>query len=234
MCRFRYQKGSGTVPRVEAGHDLVRRVHAEIMDDIADRASSDDYSGRKFATAEANYSLLQRVYGLAQCTPDISNSDCNTCLQKCISTFPTCCNTLQGARIVVPSCYVRYDSVCNGRSVACCMLLSTLVYTTTSDAIAADSSLEEHLSIFLKVEGLIKTMGLENIWKVKPLLSGTDIKEMFHLESGPVVGHMKEKVLRWQLAHPSRTVERCKDWMRKRYSRLLEESSSLFRLFPVT
>lgn len=114
------------------------------------------------------------------------------------------------------------------------LLLSTLVYTTTSDAIAADSSLEEHLSIFLKVEGLIKTMGLENIWKVKPLLSGTDIKEMFHLESGPVVGHMKEKVLRWQLAHPSRTVERCKDWMRKRYSRLLEESSSLFRLFPVT
>lgn len=79
------------------------------MDDIADRASSDD-SGRKFATAEANYSLLQRVYGLAQCTPDISNSDCNTCLQNCISTFPTCCNTLQGARIVVPSCYVRYET----------------------------------------------------------------------------------------------------------------------------
>lgn len=78
------------------------------MDDIRDRASS-DHSGRKFATAEANYSLLQRVYGLAQCTPDISNSDCNTCLQNCISTFPTCCNTLQGARILFPSCYVRYE-----------------------------------------------------------------------------------------------------------------------------
>ncbi|KAG5516571.1 hypothetical protein RHGRI_037326 [Rhododendron griersonianum] len=84
-------------------------VLGEIMDDIADRASSDD-SGRKFATAEANYSLLQRVYGLAQCTPDISDSDCNTCLQNCISTFPICCNTLQGARIVVPSCYVRYET----------------------------------------------------------------------------------------------------------------------------
>ncbi|KAI8525215.1 hypothetical protein RHMOL_Rhmol13G0212400 [Rhododendron molle] len=78
------------------------------MDDIADRASSDE-SGRKFATAEANYSLLQQVYGLAQCTPDISNSDCNTCLRNCISTFPTCCNTLQGARILFPSCYVRYE-----------------------------------------------------------------------------------------------------------------------------
>ncbi|KAF7120339.1 hypothetical protein RHSIM_Rhsim13G0160900 [Rhododendron simsii] len=82
-----------------------REVLVEIMDDIRDRASS-DHSGRKFATAEANYSLLQRVYGLAQCTPDISNSDCNTCLQNCISTFPTCCNTLQGARILFPSCYV--------------------------------------------------------------------------------------------------------------------------------
>ncbi|XP_058197634.1 cysteine-rich receptor-like protein kinase 10 [Rhododendron vialii] len=83
-------------------------VLGEIMDDIGDRASSDD-SGRKFATAKANYSLLQLVYGLAQCTPDISNSDCNTCLQSCISTFPTCCDTLQGARVLFPSCYVRYE-----------------------------------------------------------------------------------------------------------------------------
>ncbi|XP_058197659.1 cysteine-rich receptor-like protein kinase 25 [Rhododendron vialii] len=79
------------------------------MDDIDDQTSSDD-SGRKFATAEANYSLLQSVYGLAQCTPNISNSDCNTCLWNCVSTFPTCCNTNQGARILFPSCYVRYET----------------------------------------------------------------------------------------------------------------------------
>ncbi|KAI8525200.1 hypothetical protein RHMOL_Rhmol13G0210700 [Rhododendron molle] len=88
---------------------LFNEVLGEVMDDIADRASSDD-SGKKFATAQANYSPLQMVYGLAQCTPDISNSDCNTCLRDCISTFPSCCDANQGARVLYPSCYVRYET----------------------------------------------------------------------------------------------------------------------------
>ncbi|KAF7121204.1 hypothetical protein RHSIM_Rhsim13G0159400 [Rhododendron simsii] len=84
---------------------LFNEVLGEVMDNVADRASSDD-SGKKFATAQANYSPLQTVYGLAQCTPDISDSDCNTCLRNCISTFPNCCDAKQGARILYPSCYV--------------------------------------------------------------------------------------------------------------------------------
>ncbi|KAI8525192.1 hypothetical protein RHMOL_Rhmol13G0210000 [Rhododendron molle] len=78
------------------------------MDDIANRTSSDD-SGKKFATAQVNYSPLQTLYGLAQCTPDISNSDCNTCLRACISAFPSCCAAKQGAIVRFPSCNVRYE-----------------------------------------------------------------------------------------------------------------------------
>ncbi|XP_058197640.1 cysteine-rich receptor-like protein kinase 10 isoform X6 [Rhododendron vialii] len=88
---------------------LFNEVLGEVMDDIANRASSDD-SGKKFATGQANYSPLQTVYGLAQCTPDISDSDCNTCLRNCISTFPSCCDANQGARVLYPSCYVRYET----------------------------------------------------------------------------------------------------------------------------
>ncbi|KAH7838643.1 hypothetical protein Vadar_029439 [Vaccinium darrowii] len=78
------------------------------MNDIANRASSHD-SGKKFATADANYSPLERVYGLAQCTQDLSDTDCNNCLRTGISTFPSCCDASRGARVLFPSCYVHYE-----------------------------------------------------------------------------------------------------------------------------
>ncbi|KAI8562777.1 hypothetical protein RHMOL_Rhmol03G0061600 [Rhododendron molle] len=84
------------------------QVLGKVMDDIVNRSSSDD-SGKKFATAQVNYSPLQTLYGLAQCTPDISNFDCNTCLRDCISTFPSCCDGKQGAIVRLPSCNVRYE-----------------------------------------------------------------------------------------------------------------------------
>ncbi|KAI8525195.1 hypothetical protein RHMOL_Rhmol13G0210200 [Rhododendron molle] len=84
-------------------------VLGEVMDDIANRTSSDD-SSKKFATAQVNYSSLVTLYGLAQCTPDISGFDCNTCLWACISTLPSCCDASQGAIVRFPSCNVRYET----------------------------------------------------------------------------------------------------------------------------
>ncbi|KAI8525188.1 hypothetical protein RHMOL_Rhmol13G0209600 [Rhododendron molle] len=84
-------------------------VLGEVMDDIVNRTSSDD-SGKKFATAQVNYSPNETLYGLAQCTPDISNSDCNTCLRDCILAFPSCCDAKQGAIVRLPSCNVRYET----------------------------------------------------------------------------------------------------------------------------
>ncbi|KAH7837915.1 hypothetical protein Vadar_019508 [Vaccinium darrowii] len=76
------------------------------MDDIANRASSDD-SGKKFATSEANFSPLQPVYGLGQCTLDLSFSDCNACLRSGITKLP---EEKQGGRVLFPSCYVRFET----------------------------------------------------------------------------------------------------------------------------
>ncbi|KAH7838312.1 hypothetical protein Vadar_024871 [Vaccinium darrowii] len=78
------------------------------MDDVAARVSSDD-SGKKFATADVNYTPLQHLYVLAQCTPDLSDSDCNNCLQNGISNFSSCCHASLGARVLFPSCYVHYE-----------------------------------------------------------------------------------------------------------------------------
>ncbi|KAF7119352.1 hypothetical protein RHSIM_Rhsim13G0160700 [Rhododendron simsii] len=74
----------------------------EVMNNITDRASSND-SGKKFATGEAIYTPLQLVYGLAQCTPDLSDSDCNNCLRDGILKLPY---AKLGAQVLFPSCYI--------------------------------------------------------------------------------------------------------------------------------
>ncbi|KAH7836414.1 hypothetical protein Vadar_000964 [Vaccinium darrowii] len=80
-------------------------VLGQVMDDIADRASSDN-SGKKFATAEANYTPLQPVYGLAQCTPDLSDFDCNSCLRNGITSLA---DSQRGSQVLFPSCYVKFE-----------------------------------------------------------------------------------------------------------------------------
>ncbi|KAF7140208.1 hypothetical protein RHSIM_Rhsim06G0031300 [Rhododendron simsii] len=107
------------------------------------------------------------------------------------------------------------------------VLLSTLLYQSTDEATAATCSLEERsLNIFHKVEGLIEKMCLENIWKEKPLLNGTDLMDMFYVARGPLIGRMKKKVLQFQLAHPLATAEDCRNWMEKEYPLRVRKRSS--------
>ncbi|XP_058198495.1 cysteine-rich receptor-like protein kinase 15 [Rhododendron vialii] len=86
----------------------LNEVLEKVMTNITDRASS-DHSGKKFATAKANFSSVQSVYGLAQCTPDLSDSDCNNCLRICISRFSKYCAGKVGGRVLFGSCIVRYE-----------------------------------------------------------------------------------------------------------------------------
>ncbi|CAL5408279.1 unnamed protein product [Camellia sinensis] len=69
----------------------LREILREVMDDIVTRASNDQ-SGEKFATREANFSSFQTVYALAQCTPDLTVLNYKTCLGDAISTLPSCCD----------------------------------------------------------------------------------------------------------------------------------------------
>ncbi|PSS10340.1 Cysteine-rich receptor-like protein kinase [Actinidia chinensis var. chinensis] len=84
-------------------------VLSEVLGDIANRASMGGLE-KKFATREANFSSFQTLYALAQCTPDITTSQCNTCLRDAISRFPGCCAGNLGARVLFPSCNVRYEN----------------------------------------------------------------------------------------------------------------------------
>ncbi|GLT31293.1 hypothetical protein SLA2020_060390 [Shorea laevis] len=62
----------------------------------------------KFATGTAAVSGLQNIYALVQCTPDLSQPQCNMCLSDAIGQVPDCCNGWQGVRIFGPSCNLRF------------------------------------------------------------------------------------------------------------------------------
>lgn len=57
----------------------------------------------------AGLAWSDRLYGLAQCTPQISAYDCYMCIGGVIAALRNCCSGKTGARVITPSCYVRYD-----------------------------------------------------------------------------------------------------------------------------
>lgn len=49
------------------------------------------------------------IYALAQCTPDLSKSDCRVCLAQIFAGVPTCCDGKTGGWWMNPNCYFRFE-----------------------------------------------------------------------------------------------------------------------------
>ncbi|KAK3431938.1 hypothetical protein EUGRSUZ_E04187 [Eucalyptus grandis] len=81
------------------------QVLGQTMDNI-NRRAPDGVSGKKFAVEEANLTSLQKLYTLAQCTPDLTPFDCNQCLRNMISNLP---QDKQGGRSFTLVCSVRFE-----------------------------------------------------------------------------------------------------------------------------
>ncbi|KAB5533850.1 hypothetical protein DKX38_016936 [Salix brachista] len=79
------------------------------LNNISTRAASAASGAKKFAVQQANYTGVQKLYSLVQCTPDLSTSDCSRCLEGAISKLGNCCNRRQGGRVIFPSCNFRYE-----------------------------------------------------------------------------------------------------------------------------
>ncbi|XP_026394160.1 cysteine-rich receptor-like protein kinase 10 isoform X1 [Papaver somniferum] len=82
-------------------------ILGDLMNGLVSKATSND--SLNFATGDTSFSDFQRVYGLVQCTVDISSSECNRCLIGAISELPNCCGGKQGGRVIRPSCNLRYE-----------------------------------------------------------------------------------------------------------------------------
>ncbi|XP_031266869.1 tRNA nucleotidyltransferase cca2 isoform X1 [Pistacia vera] len=110
------------------------------------------------------------------------------------------------------------------------LLMSTLLYPTdvdhTDDILNEHFQLDKRRDLFEAVENAISKLGLEKVWDVKPLVNGKEIMSVLQLKSGgPLVREWQQKLLAWQLAHPSGTAEDCLDWMKETHSKRVKLES---------
>ncbi|XP_044482991.1 cysteine-rich receptor-like protein kinase 10 isoform X3 [Mangifera indica] len=63
-------------------------------------------TSKMFATRKVNLDSFRTLYGLVQCTPDLSKFACNSCLEAAFANLRT---SQVGSRVLFPSCSVRYE-----------------------------------------------------------------------------------------------------------------------------
>jgi hypothetical protein len=64
---------------------------------------------RMFAVGTIDLTPYDKIYGMAQCTRDLSGDDCHNCLVKAVSLIPELCPGVSGGRIFYRSCSIRFE-----------------------------------------------------------------------------------------------------------------------------
>ncbi|CAM8909867.1 unnamed protein product [Rhodiola kirilowii] len=88
-------------------------MFTQVLDSLLSNLKTQVVAGdstRKFAVGSANYSRFLRIYALMQCTPNLSERLCGSCLDRALQYIPRYFPTKNGGRVVAPSCYFRYDA----------------------------------------------------------------------------------------------------------------------------
>ncbi|TVU02152.1 hypothetical protein EJB05_52377, partial [Eragrostis curvula] len=65
---------------------------------------------RLFAVGVTEHTALSKIYGMAQCTGDLSPDDCYKCLNRGVYYITTNWNREKGGQSVLWSCYLRFES----------------------------------------------------------------------------------------------------------------------------
>ncbi|XP_006657793.1 cysteine-rich receptor-like protein kinase 6 [Oryza brachyantha] len=78
-----------------------------LINATADYAAAN--SSKRFGTGEEVFGGI-KIYGLAQCTPDMATADCRNCLGSIIAMMPKYFSGKQGGRILGLRCNYRYET----------------------------------------------------------------------------------------------------------------------------
>lgn len=78
----------------------------DLMMNLAGEASE---SKRMFGSGEVEFGEKKKIYGMAQCSRDLTKNDCKKCADDAISELPLCCEGKEGGRVVGGSCSIRYE-----------------------------------------------------------------------------------------------------------------------------
>lgn len=103
-----YNQKTFYVPSSENVSELVLFDMGKIylLSNVSKMACQDS---RMAATGELQLDGSTTLYGLAQCTRDLSSYDCGKCLDGAISLLQSCCQRQEGARVSTESCSIRYE-----------------------------------------------------------------------------------------------------------------------------
>ncbi|KAL3740550.1 hypothetical protein ACJRO7_021776 [Eucalyptus globulus] len=63
----------------------------------------------KFAARSTVLPNNQTMYSSMQCSPDLSQGDCPSCLGECVNDYQGCCHGRLGGSIYKPSCIFRWE-----------------------------------------------------------------------------------------------------------------------------
>ncbi|KAJ1264988.1 hypothetical protein BS78_08G042900 [Paspalum vaginatum] len=103
------------------------------------------------------------------------------------------------------------------------LLISILSYPeaeNAADILNKQDELHRRKEKYIRVEQSITDLDLDGVWKLKPLLDGKSIMGVMQVKSGgPLIGQW-QRVLKWQLAHPTGTMDECIEWMKQSQSKL--------------
>ncbi|GMN49772.1 hypothetical protein TIFTF001_018938 [Ficus carica] len=80
-----------------------------LLNDLKNKAAAGD-SLRKFATGNDTAPEFQTLYALVQCTPDLSQRDCNNCLDYTFENIPELGDMKIGGRVISTNCNFRYET----------------------------------------------------------------------------------------------------------------------------
>ncbi|KAH0924426.1 hypothetical protein HID58_024444 [Brassica napus] len=79
-----------------------------LLEGLKDRVSVIGRRRKNFVVGETSGPSFQTLYGMVQCTADISEQDCTYCLSQGIAKIPSCCDMKMGSYVLSPSCMVAY------------------------------------------------------------------------------------------------------------------------------
>ncbi|XP_014511957.1 cysteine-rich receptor-like protein kinase 29 [Vigna radiata var. radiata] len=89
--------------------DQFNQVLDNLVENLTGIAAASGDSRRKYAAGNATATNLETtIYGVAQCTPDLSQQDCNRCLVDAFSRIASS-GKISG-RVSTPSCNIRYET----------------------------------------------------------------------------------------------------------------------------
>ncbi|KAJ4729980.1 Cysteine-rich repeat secretory protein [Melia azedarach] len=92
--------------RVVSEPESFNQKTRELLSQLAGEAYA---TPKLYAVGEMQLSKSERLYGLTQCTRDLSSADCKKCLDGIIGELPSCCDGKEGGRVVSGSCNFRYE-----------------------------------------------------------------------------------------------------------------------------